>query len=162
MSAIHVASTLTQTDVARVSRSLVLRKPLSISAMSVGPVCLAIGLSTGSGPYTRFGLTLVWLVLIVPVFAWLAGTYNAYRPASREIYEPTEWTFDEDGALIAQPGRLARAEWSEFVRWRTAGGSLLLHTTRMHYIVIPWRDVADADREPLEVLLEEHIGRLKR
>jgi len=32
----------------------------------------------------------------------------------------------------------------------------------MHYIVIPWRDVADADREPLEVLLEEHIGRPKR
>jgi hypothetical protein len=32
----------------------------------------------------------------------------------------------------------------------------------MHYIVIPWRDVADADRERLEDLLEEHIGPRKR
>jgi hypothetical protein len=158
VNAVHVKTTLDPKDVARVSRSLVLRKPLSISAMSVGPVCLAIGASTGSGPYLRFGLALVWLVVLIPAFAWLAGTYNAYRPASREIYEPAEWTFEDPGVLIAQSGRLARAGWDEFPRWRSAAGSLLLHTSRMHYIVIPWRDVADADRDPLEDLLEEHIG----
>jgi hypothetical protein len=162
VSDVHVKTTLAPRDVARVSRSLVLRNPLSISAMSIGPVCLAIGASTGSGPYLRVGLTLVWLVALVPAFAWLAGTFNAYRPAAKEIYDPAEWTFTGTGVLIAQPGRLARAEWDEFPRWRSAAGSLLLHTSRMHYIVIPWRDVEEADRDKLEDLLEGHIGPRKR
>jgi YcxB-like protein len=162
MTSVAVSTTLTPRDVARVSRVLVLRNPASIWAMAAGPVCLAIGVAAGSAVYTRFGLTLVWLVVLVPGFAWLAGTYNAYRPAAREIYEPAQWTFDDGSVLIDRSGDVARAEWSEFGRWRSAAGSLLLHTTRTHYIVIPWRDVAEADRARLESLLEEHIGARKR
>lgn len=162
MSAVVVATTLTPRDVARVSRALVFRNPFSISLMSVGPVCLAIAAGTGSQTYLRFGLALVWLVVLIPAFAWLAGTYNGFRPSAKEIYEPAEWKFDDSGVVIGQSDRLAQAEWDEFGRWRTAGGSLLLHTTRTHYVVIPWRDVAEADRERLEDLLDEHVGPRKR
>jgi hypothetical protein len=159
---VRIQTTLTPRDVARVSRVLVLRNPMSILLMSAGPVCLAIGLASGSGPYTRFGLTMVWLVLLVPAFAWLAGTFNAYRPGARDIYEPAEWTFGEAGIGIRQPGREARADWSEFPKWRSAGQCLLLHTSHTRYVVIPWRDVPAAGREELEELLTGSIGKRKR
>jgi hypothetical protein len=130
--------------------------------MSVGPVCLAIAAGTGSQTYLRFGLTLVWLAVLVPAFAWLAGTYNSSRPGASELYDPCEWTFSDEGIGIRQPGRDAHAAWTEFKRWRSAGKALLLHTSLTHYIVIPWRDVVATDRDGLEELLEAHIGRQKR
>jgi hypothetical protein len=131
-------------------------------AMAVGPVCLAIGLATGSDAYLRFGVALVWLTVLIPALAWLGGRYNAYRPGTRGLYVPAEWTFGDDGIRVSHPGRDAFAQWSEFCRWRSAAGALLLHTSRSNYIVIPWRDVADADRSRLEELLEDNIGRRKR
>lgn len=159
---IRVSSSLAPRDVARVSAVLVLRHPVSVMLLVVGPLWLAIGLATGHGALTRLGATLTWLTVLVPAFAFFAGAYNAYRPGSKRVYDPAQWDFAEDAVGIVLPRRVARAEWGEFLRWRSAAGCLLLHTSRRSYIVIPWRDVPSGEVDRLQDLLTRRVGKRRR
>jgi hypothetical protein len=159
---IRVTTTLTPRDVARATATLVFRNRISLPLLAIGPLWFVLGSLTGYELVARQGAALLWLVPLVPAFALLAATYNAYRPGSRVIYEPAEWTFADDGVRITQPGRDALAVWTDFDRWRSAAGCLLLHTTRSRYVIIPWRDVPQPQLEELEALLGERIGRRRR
>jgi hypothetical protein len=162
MSEVRLTTSLRRRDVAVASFRLLVLHPVSLLLMAAGPIFLIVGAASGAGTITRLGLTMSWLILLVPVFGLFAATYNAYRPGATAVYEPAEWTFADRGVSISQPGREARAEWEEFTGWRTVGRSLLLHTAPTRYAVIPWRDVAEGERPVLEGLLAERIGPCRR
>jgi hypothetical protein len=162
MNDIRVVTTLEPRDVMRVSLSLLVLHPVSIALMAAGPVLLASGALSGSEVIASLGQTMVWLVVLVPVWGLLAATYSSYRPGAASVYEPAEWSFTEDGADVSHPAGAAHAEWAEFTGWRSVADSLLLHTSPSHYVVIPWRDVPPGSRGDLERLLTEHIGLRRR
>lgn len=162
MSEVRLTTSLRPRDVAAVSFRLLVGHPVSLLLMAAGPIFLLVGAASGAGAITRLGLTMSWLVVLVPVFGLFAATYNAYRPGASQVYEPAEWTFSEGGVLISQPGRDAEAEWAEFTGWRAVGGALLLHTALARYVVIPWRDVPLEERPMLEGMLAERLGRGRR
>lgn len=152
----------TARDLFRVSFQLVLRGRLVPTILAAGPVLWAVGAAGGSPTLARLGATVSWLILLVPAFAVLVGTNSAYRPGSGALYEPTRWTFADEGVEIVQPDRTAHAEWSEFVRWRHVARCYLLYTARRRYVVLPERDVAPTSRPQLELLLEAKLGAGKR
>jgi hypothetical protein len=142
----------------RVAVALVLRNPASLTLFVSGPVLWAVGAASGSVVVIDLGERMSWLVLLVPAFAALVGSYSAYRPGSSALYEKVRWTFSDDGVGIEQPSRHARAEWSEFSKWREAGGCYLLHTTGRHFVVVAARDVPEDRRTDFETLLAERVG----
>jgi hypothetical protein len=142
--------------------ALLLRNPVSVMLMVAGPLLWLLGLVAGSAVIGRLGQTMAWLVLLIPAFAVLVGSYAAYRPGASRIYGPVRWTFDEDSIDIEQPERRARAEWREFSGWRSAAGCYLLHTDPRHYVLVPMRDVPEADRAVLESLLVSKLGPHRR
>jgi hypothetical protein len=158
MSDVRFTTSLRRRDVAGVSFRLLVLHPVSLLLVAAGPLFLIVGAASGAGTITRLGFTMSWLIVLVPLFGVFAATYNAYRPGAAQVYESAEWTFSDGGVRISQPGRDAEAGWDEFTGWRTVGESLLLHTALARYVVIPWRDVAEADRPVLEGLLAERIG----
>jgi hypothetical protein len=162
MSEVRVTTSLKARDVARVSFRLLVLHPVSLSLMAAGPLLLGLGAVSASGAVTSLGTTMSWLMLMVPGYGLLVSTYTAYRPGAAEVYQPAEWSFAEAGVGVSQPGRDARAEWSEFTGWRSVAGCLLLHTAPARYAVIPWRDVPEDGRAGLEALLGEHLGKRKR
>jgi hypothetical protein len=162
MTDVSVITSLTRRDVARVSLSLLVLHPVSLSLMVAGPLLLAVGAVSGSAAVGRLGAAMAWLLVLIPGWGLLISSYTAYRPGAAPMYEPAEWRFFEAGVDVAQPGRQARAEWGEFTGWRSVSGCLLLHTSPTRYVVIPWRDVGDAQQEGIESLLAEKVGRRKR
>lgn len=145
-------------DYFRVAVSLVLRNPASLALFVSGPALWAFGAATGSDVVIDLGQRMSWLVALVPAFALLVGSYTAFRPGSSALYVKTRWSFAESGIEIDQASRRARAEWTEFSKWREAGGCYLLHTSARHYVVIATRDVPGDVRARFEALLEARIG----
>ncbi len=162
MSEVRVATTLSRRDVGRVSFARLTFHPVSLTLIAAGPVLAIGGLASGSDAVARLGLTMAWLVLIVPAFGVLAASFATFRPGASRVYEPAAWTFGEDGVGISQPDRDARAEWADFTGWRTIAGCLLLNTAPSRYVIIPWRDVPSGEVETLKALLTEHIGARRR
>lgn len=162
MAAISFTSRLEPRDVMWVAVRLLLRHSLSVMALASGPVFLLVGLSGGSPQVTELGRALSWLLLALPAFAFLVGTFNAYRPGSGRLYEPVEWSFADEGIETAHPGRRAHVEWSEFRSWRVSAGCYLLDIARRRYLAIPQRDVPQQMRSELEALLAEHLGAKRR
>jgi hypothetical protein len=162
MSAVSVTTTLTSRDVLRVSFMRLVFQRVGLTLIGAGPVLAVVGVVTGSGSLTRLGLTATWLVVLVPAFGALSASFTAFRPGAAGVYEPAVWTFGEEGARITQPGRDARADWTEFRNWSSIAGCLLLYTARSHYVIIPWRDVPAGEVETLQALLGEHIGDRRR
>jgi hypothetical protein len=158
VSEVCLTTSLAPRDVARVSLRLLVLHRVSIMLMASGPVMLLVGLIPGTGAATTLGSTMVWLLLLVPVYGALVSSWTAYRPGAAEVYEPAEWSLSPEGVRVSQPGRDARAEWSEFRSWRSVGGCLLLYTSATRYAVIPWRDVPEGRRDEVEALLGEHLG----
>jgi YcxB-like protein len=68
------------------------------------------------------------------------------------------WTFGDDGVEIELPSKSARAEWSEFSRWRQAAGCYLLSTSTRDYVTIAARDIREDRRADFEALLTAHVG----
>jgi hypothetical protein len=145
-------------DYFRVSVALVLRNPASLAMFVSGPVLWGLGLASRSVVVTDLGERLSWLVVLIPAFAALVGSFTAYRPGSSVLYEKVVWTFTDDWVEIVQLSRHARAEWSEFAKWREAGGAYLLHTGDQHYLVMAARDVPETRRADFEQLLTEKLG----
>lgn len=151
-------SRLTARDVFRVSVALVLRYRLTPTLLLAGPLLLAVGALTSSARIVQLGAVASWLIVLVPAFALLVGSYAAYRPGIGELFEPARWTFAEDGVEIEQPARHARAEWSEFVRWRRLTGNYLLYTSPRRYVILSGAGLSGEDATALEELLATHIG----
>jgi hypothetical protein len=162
MNEVRFTTTLRPRDVAVVSLRLLVLHPISITLMAAGPLLMLLGSMPGGDTVYRLGSTMVWLVVLVPVYGLLIASWTAYRPGATPIYDPAEWTFSDDGIWVTQPGRDAKAEWSEFTGWRSVAGCLLLHTAPTRYVVLPWRDLAPQERDALEALLTEHLGARKR
>jgi hypothetical protein len=158
MEPIVVDSSLRPADHFRIAFALVLRNPASLGLFVCGPLLWALGAASGSVAVIDLGERVSWLVLLVPAFAALVGSYTAYRPGSSALYEKARWTFAEEGVDIEQPRRHARAEWSEFSKWRQAGGCYLLQTTGRNYVAVAARDVGEARLGDFEALLTEHLG----
>jgi hypothetical protein len=156
---IVVDSTLRPGDYFRISVAQVLRNPASLGLFVAGPVLWAFGAVSHSIVVMDLGERISWLVVLVPAFAALVGSYSAYRPGSSALYEKVRWTFTEKGIEIEQPSRHARAEWGEFAKWLALGGCYLLHTTDRHYMAVASRDVPDDRRADFEALLTSAIGR---
>jgi len=156
---IVVESTLRPGDYFRIAVSLVLRNPASLALFVSGPLLWALGAAFGSVAVIDLGERMSWLVLLVPAFAALVGSFSAYRPGSSALYEQVRWTFGDAGVEVDQPSRSARAEWEEFRKWREAGGCYLLHTTDRNYLAVASRDVPEERRADFEALLTEKLGR---
>lgn len=155
---IVVDSSLRPGDYFRVAVALVLRNPASLALFVSGPLLWGVGAAAGSNVVIDLGERMSWLVILVPAFAALVGSFSAYRPGSSSLYEKARWTFGLEGIVIEQPSRCARAEWDEFRSWRAAAGCYLLHTTARDYLVVASRDVPEERREDLEALLAEKLG----
>ena len=155
---IVVDSSLRPGDYFRVAVALVLRNPASLALFVSGPLLWGVGAAAGSNVVIDLGERMSWLVILVPAFAALVGSFSAYRPGSSSLYEKVRWTFGEDGMDIEQPSRRARAEWSEFRSWRAAAGCYLLHTTARDYLVVAARDIPEQRRGEFEALLTEKLG----
>ena len=153
-----VDSRLSARDVFRVSAMLVLRYRLTPTLLLAGPVLAAVGALTGSEQLLRLGAIASSLLVLVPAFALLMGSYAAYRPGATELFEPACWTFTDQGVEIEQPSRTAHADWSEFVRWRRVAGHYLLHTSSRRYVILSGAGLSGEDTVSLEDLLAEHIG----
>jgi hypothetical protein len=159
---IHADVRLAQRDVMAVSSRLLLVHRLSLTAIASGPVLWLTGIAGGSAEVTRLGLALLWLVVLVPFFAFLVGTFNAYRPGTGELYEPVRYDFADGGVEIEQPGRRAHADWDEFRSWRTVGAFYLLDVSKSRYLLVPKSAVPAAERTALEALFEDHLGARRR
>lgn len=157
-----VTSSMRPRDQARVATMVVLRSPVAVLLLLSGPALWAYGAAARSTQLHGAGALMSWLLLLVPVFAALVGSYSAYRPGSSELYEPVTWTFAEDGIDIEQPSRRARALWGEFSSWRLVSGCFLLHTRKRSYVIVAVRDVPAADRARFERLLWSKLGRPRR
>jgi hypothetical protein len=153
---------LTPRDVMAVSVRLLLLHRLSLTAIASGPVLWLAGVAGGSSDVTRLGLALLWLVVLVPFFAFLVGTFNAYRPGAEELYAPVGYTFGDEGVEIEQPQRRARADWGEFRSWRRVGGRYLLDVSKTRYLVVPQETVPETARAAFAELLEAHLGPRRR
>jgi hypothetical protein len=158
MDPIVVESSLRPPDHFRIALALVLRNPASLALFVSGPLLWALGAASGSVAVTELGERMSWLVVLVPAFAALVGSYSAYRPGSSALYEKTRWTFRDDGMEIEQRSRRARADWSEFTKWREAGGCYLLYTSGKDFVAVAGRDVAQERRADLEGLLATALG----
>jgi hypothetical protein len=158
MGPIVVESSLRAPDHFRIAFALVLRNPASLALFVSGPLLWALGAAFGSAAVTDLGERMSWLVVLVPAFAALVGSYSAYRPGSSALYEKTRWTFRDDGIEIEQPRRRARAGWSEFTKWREAGGCYLLHTSGRDFVAVAARDVPQERRSEFEELLTTRLG----
>lgn len=155
---IVVDSSLRPGDYFRVAVALVLRNPASLALFVSGPLLWGLGAASGSNVVIDLGERMSWLVILVPAFAALVGSFSAYRPGSSTLYEKVRWTFGDGGMDIEQPSRNARAAWTEFRSWRVAAGCYLLHTTARDYLVVASRDVAEERRDDFETLLVEKLG----
>jgi len=158
MAPVVVESSIAPADHFRVAAALVLRNPASLALFVSGPLLWALGAASGSVVVTDLGERMSWLVVLVPAFAALVGSYAAYRPGSSALYETTRWTFGDDGVEIELPSKSARAEWSEFSRWRQAAGCYLLSTSKRDYVTIAARDIGEDRRADFEALLTAHVG----
>jgi hypothetical protein len=155
---IVVDSSLRPGDYFGVAVALVLRNPASLALFVSGPLLWALGAASGSTAVIDLGERMSWLVILVPAFAALVGSFSAYRPGSSSLYEKVRWTFGKEGVDVEQPSRCARAEGAEFRSWRAAAGCYLLHTTARDYLVVASRDVPGERREEFEALLAEKLG----
>lgn len=158
MDPIVVESSLRPPDHFRIAFALVLRNPASLALFVSGPLLWAMGAAFGSSAVIDLGERMSWLVVLVPAFAGLVGSYSAYRPGSSALYEKTRWTFGDEGIDIEQPRRHARAEWGDFRKWREAGGCYLLHTTGRDFVAVAARDVPEGRRVEFEQLLAARLG----
>ncbi len=156
---IVVDSTLRPGDYFRIAAAQVLRNPASLAMFVAGPLLWGFGAATHSVVVIDLGERISWLVVLVPAFAALVGSFSAYRPGSSALYEPVRWTFAEDGIGIEQPERHALAAWDEFARWAMVGGCYLLHTSDRHYVAVAARDVPEERRREFEALMAARIGR---
>jgi len=159
---IVVDSSLRPGDYFRIAVAQVLRNPASLALFVAGPLLWGLGAVSHSVVVIDLGERISWLVVLVPAFAALVGSYSAYRPGSSVLYEKVCWTFGEDGIEIEQPSRHALAEWGEFSKWLEAGGCYLLHTSDRHYIAVAARDVPEDRVADFEALLSARIGRRRR
>jgi hypothetical protein len=157
-----VVSSMQPRDQFRVATLMVLRSPAGIVLLMSGPALWAYGTVARAATVHQVGAVMSWLLVLVPAFAALVGSFTAYRPGSSELYEPVTWRFTQDGIDIAQPSRRARAAWDEFSAWRVVAGCYLLHARGRRYVAIAVRDVPEADRARLESLLTARLGRHRR
>lgn len=162
MAPIAVDSSLRPGDYFRIAVAQVLRNPASLALFVAGPLLWGLGAVSHSVVVIDLGERISWLVVLVPAFAALVGSYSAYRPGSSVLYEKVRWTFGEDGIEIEQPSRHALAQWGEFSKWLEAGGCYLLHTSDRHYIAVAGRDVPEDRLADFEALLSARIGRRRR
>jgi hypothetical protein len=162
VSTVVVEARLTAREVWRVSVDLVLRNPISLTLIVAGPLLWLLGTVSTSADVTRLGETMSWLVVLVPAFSLLVGTFAAYRPGTGDLYVPVTWTFVDAGIDVDQPGRRARAEWSEFTGWKTVAGCYLLHTSVRQYVLVPAAGLTPEQRTDLDALLSEKLGRRMR
>lgn len=159
---IVVDSSLRPGDYFRIAVAQVLRNPASLALFVAGPLLWGLGAVSHSVVVIDLGERISWLVILVPAFAALVGSYSAYRPGSSVLYEKVRWSFGEDGIEIEQPSRHALAEWGEFSKWLEAGGCYLLHTGDRHYVAVARRDVPEDRIADFEALLSAKIGRRRR
>jgi len=157
-----VSSSMRPRDHFRVASLVVLRSPVAVLLLMSGPALWAYGTAARSAQLHDAGALMSWLLLLVPAFAALVGSYSAYRPGSSELYEPVTWTFAADGIDIEQPSRRARASWDEFTSWRVVSGCYVLHTRKRSYVTVVARDVPAGDRDRFERLLRSRLGRPRR
>ncbi|HEY5548572.1 MAG TPA: YcxB family protein [Coriobacteriia bacterium] len=160
--AVVVTSSMRPRDHFRVAMMMVLRSPAGVVLLMSGPALWAYGTVARSATVHQAGALMSWLLVLVPAFAALVGSYSAYRPGSSALYEPVTWTFSPEGIDIVQPTRRAMASWDEFRSWRVVGGCYLLHTRARHYVIIAARDVPAGDRARFEALLAARLGRHRR
>ena len=159
---IVVDSSLRPGDYFRIAVAQVLRNPASLALFVAGPLLWGLGAVSHSVVVSDLGERISWLVVLVPAFAALVGSYSAYRPGSSVLYEKVRWTFREEGIEIEQPTRHALAEWNEFAKWLEVGGCYLLHTSDRHYLAVATRDVPEDRVADFEALLTARIGRRRR
>lgn len=160
--AVAFTSHLTPRDVFRVAAIVLVRHRLAIMAMAAGPVFWLVGIVGSSVAVTRIGAQFLTVTVGVPVLALVVATWAAYRPGTSTLYAPVAWSFSDTVIDLSTPDRPARAEWSEFRSWRTAAGCYLLDITRSRYLVVPQRDVPDADRADFERMLASKLGPRRR
>lgn len=160
--AVVVTSSLRPRDSFRVAATIVLRNRLSGSLLILGPAMWTFGTITRSAAMSGYGARMSLLIVAVPIFAALVGSYTAYRPGSSELYEPATWTFAPEGIEIEQRSRRAHASWDEFSSWRLVDDCYLLNTDRRRYVMVSVRQVTAPERARLEALLEAKLGRRRR
>jgi len=159
---VTVDSRLTPRDVWKLTALLVMGHRLTPTLLLAGPVLFAVGTATASLRLVQLGAAVSWLLMLVPLYAALTATYAAYRPGAAEVFAPATWTFTDDGIVIEQADRNARATWTEFERWRSVSGFYLLHTTARRYVIVSGAGLTGADRTTLEALLTDHLGAARR
>lgn len=157
-----VHSSLRPRDYFRVAVIQVLGNRLSASLLISGPALWTFGIISRSAIVAGYGARLSWVIVALPAFAALIGSYTAYRPGSAELYEPATWTFTSTRIDIEQPSRSARANWDEFTSWRIVQDCYLLHTDRRNYVIVSARDLAASERARLEELLDGKLDRHRR
>lgn len=158
MPAVSFTSSPTSRDVFRAAVVVTLRARLTMTALAAGPVLWLVGVLAGNDGIARTGLTLLPLTLGAVAVVLLAASYAAYRPGASEVYAAARWTFDDQGIDIERAAERRRADWDEFRSWRIAGGAYLLNVTRSRYVVLPLRDVPEAERPVFEALLTQMLG----
>lgn len=159
---VSFSTTLAPEDLFKVVAVSALRSRIVQALLFIGPFLWIAGRAGIDPSLRQLGLQLLWLDVSVPVFILLAGSYAAYRPGAKEIYEPTRWTFT-DAVIHLERGEVdAVADWGDFIRWRIEGGCYLLHMTSREYVALPVRDVPSLDRDDLESLFRHHLGRPSR
>lgn len=157
-----VRSRLRPRDYFLVAVMQVLRNRLSVSLLISGPAMWTFGIITRSAVVAGYGARLSWVIVALPAFAALVGSYTAYRPGSAELYEPATWTFTPEGIDIEQPSRSARASWDEFTSWRIVERCYLLYTDRRSYVIVGASELPAGERVRLEELLDGKLGRHRR
>jgi hypothetical protein len=150
-------SLLTPLLLAQVLSGGMLTSPTLLTIMLAGPLFLAIGALTRGSLLMQWGYTFLVALPAVPLVSFGIAYFNAYRKASRPIYEPLHVRADASGLELTTGGETRVAGWSEFSRWRRMFGTHLLYATTRTFIVLR-TDVLDSDRRAaFESLLRANV-----
>ena len=133
------------------SRALMRRQWLLVALPVIGVLLIVAGLFTGAG-YLAAGVVLVagcgWLWWGAPRQRWRRDPAQA---------GPFTYHFDDGGITIVSSAGRVELPWTR-VRKVVRSRRLLLIAVGGSAVSVPWRAVADTERERLESLLRTHVS----
>lgn len=119
------------------------------------------GMLLYGGGYRTEAIGMFAALIAIPVVLWGYLTWMTASPSSRPLYVPVRYTFTTQDVLYESEEGDGRLSWEELGRWREAVGHVLLYLSSTRYLVIPVEQLTTQERDRLEALLEEKLGKAR-
>lgn len=103
------------------------------------------------------------LLLLIIAILFIAGNpYLLYKKAKEQakrnpLYkEKLVYTLDDAGVHLTVEDKEETLEWNRIKRWKKTGKVCILYTSKIHAILLPYKDM-EGKREEVEALLKAKV-----